>query len=81
MFRSDTDTEVIAHLIEEELKGSENFEEALRKALNKLRGSFALAIVYADEPDKLYVVRNESPLVLGIGEGEMFAASDVPAFL
>lgn len=81
VFRSDTDTEVIAHLIEEELKGSENFEEALRKALNKLRGSFALAIVYADEPDKLYVVRNESPLVLGIGEGEMFAASDVPAFL
>ncbi|AMQ17859.1 glutamine--fructose-6-phosphate transaminase (isomerizing) [Thermococcus peptonophilus] len=81
VFRSDTDTEVIAHLIEEELKGSEDFEEALRKALNKLRGSFALAIVYADEPDKLYVVRNESPLVLGVGDGEMFAASDVPAFL
>ncbi|WP_010478754.1 glutamine--fructose-6-phosphate transaminase (isomerizing) [Thermococcus zilligii] len=80
-FESDTDTEVIAHLIEEELKNSENFEEALRRALKRLKGSFALAIVYADEPDRLYVVRNESPLVLGIGEGEMFAASDVPAFL
>ncbi len=80
-FKSDTDTEVIAHLIEEELKSSKNFEEALRKALKKLKGSFALAIIYADEPDRLYVVRNESPLVLGIGNGEMFAASDVPAFL
>ncbi|MBP1910828.1 glutamine--fructose-6-phosphate transaminase (isomerizing) [Thermococcus stetteri] len=81
VFRSDTDTEVIAHLIEEELKDSESFEEALRKALKRLKGSFALAIIYADEPDRLYLVRNESPLVLGIGNGEMFAASDVPAFL
>ncbi|AHL22578.1 glutamine--fructose-6-phosphate transaminase (isomerizing) [Thermococcus nautili] len=80
-FESDTDTEVIAHLIEEELKSSENFEEALRKALLKLKGSFALGIVYTEEPDRLYFVRNESPLVLGIGEGENFAASDVPAFL
>ena len=80
-FESDTDTEVIAHLIEEELKSSENFEEALRKALLKLKGSFALGIIYTEEPDRLYFVRNESPLVLGIGEGENFAASDVPAFL
>ncbi|GAB6135167.1 glutamine--fructose-6-phosphate transaminase (isomerizing) [Thermococcus prieurii] len=80
-FESDTDTEVIAHLIEEELKSSGNFEEALRKALLKLKGSFALGIVYTGEPDRLYFVRNESPLVLGIGDGEMFAASDVPAFL
>jgi len=80
-FESDTDTEVIAHLIEEELKSSENFEEALRKALLRLKGSFALGIIYTEEPDRLYFVRNESPLVLGIGEGEMFGASDVPAFL
>lgn len=78
---SDTDTEVIAHLIEEELKSSGSFEEALRKALNRLEGSFALGIIYADEPDRIYVVRNESPLVLGLGNGENFAASDVPAFL
>jgi len=80
-FESDTDTEVIAHLIEEELKSSESFEEAMRNALLKLRGSFALGIIYAEEPDRLYFVRNESPLVLGIGDGENFAASDVPAFL
>jgi len=80
-FESDTDTEVIAHLIEEELKLSETFEDALRRALLRLRGSFALGVIYTEEPDKLYFVRNESPLVLGIGNGEMFGASDVPAFL
>ncbi|NJE01362.1 glutamine--fructose-6-phosphate transaminase (isomerizing) [Thermococcus sp. JdF3] len=80
-FKSDTDTEVIAHLIEEELKSAPSFEDAMRNALLKLRGSFALGIIYAEEPDRLYFVRNESPLVLGIGDGENFAASDVPAFL
>lgn len=80
-FKSDTDTETIAHLIEEELKSSSNFEEALRKALKRLKGSFALGIIYTGEPDRLYFVRNESPLVLGIGDGETFAASDIPAFL
>ncbi|ASJ07138.1 glutamine--fructose-6-phosphate transaminase (isomerizing) [Thermococcus pacificus] len=80
-FESDTDTEVIAHLIEEELRGESDFEQAMRKALLKLRGSFALGIIYTGEPDRLYFVRNESPLVLGIGDGENFAASDVPAFL
>ncbi len=80
-FESDTDTEVIVHLIEEELESTESFEEAMRRALLKLKGSFALGIIYTGEPDRLYFVRNESPLVLGIGEGENFAASDVPAFL
>ncbi|NJE04614.1 glutamine--fructose-6-phosphate transaminase (isomerizing) [Thermococcus sp. M36] len=80
-FKSDTDTEVIAHLIEEELKSGGSFEEAMRKALLRLKGSFALGIIYTGEPDRLYFVRNESPLVLGIGDGENFAASDVPAFL
>ena len=80
-FKSDTDSEVIAHLIEEELKRTGDFESALRNALLRLRGSFALGIIYAGEPDRLYFVRNESPLVLGIGDGENFAASDVPAFL
>ncbi|WP_456398747.1 glutamine--fructose-6-phosphate transaminase (isomerizing) [Palaeococcus sp. (in: euryarchaeotes)] len=80
-FKSETDTEVIAHLIEEELKKNRSFEEALRKALLKLKGSFALAIIYSKDKEHLYFVRNESPLVLGVGDGEMFAASDVPAFL
>ncbi|USS40770.1 glutamine--fructose-6-phosphate transaminase (isomerizing) [Thermococcus aggregans] len=80
-FKSDTDTEVIAHLLEEFLKDSPTFEDALRKALLKLRGSFALGIMYTEDKEHLYFVRNESPLVLGVGEGEMFAASDIPAFL
>ena len=80
-FDSDTDTEVIAHLIEEEIKSGGSFEEAMRRALLRLKGSFALGIIYTEEPDRLYFVRNESPLALGIGEGENFAASDVPAFL
>ena len=80
-FESDTDSEVIAHLIEEELKFEGSFEEALRRALLRLKGSFALGVVYSGEPDRIYFVRNESPLVLGIGEGENFGASDVPAFL
>ena len=53
----------------------------MRRALLRLKGSFALGIIYTGEPDRLYFVRNESPLVLGIGEGENFGASDVPAFL
>ncbi|NJE08730.1 glutamine--fructose-6-phosphate transaminase (isomerizing) [Thermococcus sp. M39] len=80
-FKSDTDTEVIAHLIEDALKDFKNFEDALRYALLKLKGSFALGIIYTKDKEHLYFVRNESPLVLGVGEGEMFAASDIPAFL
>ncbi len=80
-FKSDTDTEVIAHLIEEELKTERDFEKALRNALNKLKGSFALGIIYSEDKEHLYFVRHESPLILGIGNGEMFAASDIPAFL
>ncbi|MBO8173866.1 MAG: glutamine--fructose-6-phosphate transaminase (isomerizing) [Thermococcus sp.] len=80
-FKSDTDTEVIAHLIEDALKDFKNFEDALRYALLRLKGSFALGIIYTRDKEHLYFVRNESPLVLGIGDGEMFAASDIPAFL
>jgi len=79
--RSETDTELIAHLIEEELARSGSFEEALRRALSQLKGSYALAILYTGEPDRVYLVRKESPMILGLGGGENFAASDVPAFL
>lgn len=80
VFRSDIDIEVIVYFIEEELKGFENFEEVFRKVLNKFRGFFVFVIVYVDEFDKFYVVRNESLFVLGIGEGEMFVVSDVFVF-
>lgn len=79
-FYSQTDTEVIAHLIEENLKGAE-FENALRTALNRIEGSYALGILFADEPEMLFAARNESPLIVGIGDNENFIASDVPSIL
>ena len=79
-FYSETDTEVIAHLIEENLKG-EKIEEAVRLALNRIEGSYALGILFADAPDKLIAARNESPLIIGLGENENFIASDVPSIL
>ena len=79
-FDSQTDTEVIAHLIEDNLKGS-RIEDALRLALQKVEGSYALGILFADQPDKLLAARNESPLIIGIGNGENFIASDVPSIL
>ena len=78
-FASMTDTEVIAHLIEDNFNGS--IEEATRKALKHIEGSYALGIICTDEPDKLIAARNESPLIIGIGNGENFIASDVPAIL
>ena len=80
-FQSETDTEVIAHLIEEGLAAGLSPEEAIREALRDVRGSYALGILFDFDPDTLYAARNESPLVLGLGEGETFFASDVPALL
>lgn len=79
-FYSQTDTEVIAHLIEDSLKNGK-IEEAVRLALNKTEGSYALGILFAEQPDILIGARNESPLILGIGKGENFIASDVPSIL
>lgn len=77
-FRSETDTEVIAHLIEEAYAG--DLLEAARKTLPLLTGSYALLIISAGE-DRLIAARNQSPLVLGIGDGEIFAASDITPLL
>jgi len=79
-FYSQTDTEVIAHLIEENLNGRK-IEEAVRVSLNKVEGSYALGILFSGEPEKLIGARNESPLIVGIGNGENFIASDVPSIL
>ncbi len=78
-FRSETDTEVIAHLISKFYKG--NLEAALIKTLRKLRGSYALGIVSANEPEKLLAARSDSPLAIGLGKNENFIASDVPAII
>ncbi|MHC1579324.1 MAG: glutamine--fructose-6-phosphate transaminase (isomerizing) [Candidatus Alkanophagales archaeon] len=78
VFRSDTDTEVVAHLVEKYYDG--DLEEAVRRALREIKGSYALAILHkADE--KIIAARNRSPLILGVGDGEFFVASDVPALL
>ena len=78
-FVSLTDTEVIAHLIEDNYK--DDIEKATRKALKQIEGSYALGVICAKEPDKLIAARNESPLVIGLGKDENFIASDVPAIL
>ena len=80
-FTSKTDTEVIVHLIEEELKGDLRLDDAILKALRALEGSYAIALVSLDNPKKIYCARNESPLVLGYSELGSFCASDIPAML
>ncbi len=77
-FNTSTDTEVIAALIDKYYE--DNMEEAIEKAINELKGSYALAIINEDE-DKLYAVRCESPLILGVGENEYFVTSDISAIL
>ncbi|MCG0313093.1 MAG: glutamine--fructose-6-phosphate transaminase (isomerizing) [Calditerricola sp.] len=78
-FASETDTETIAHLLADLYDG--DFVSTVRRAVAEMKGAYALAIVCRDEPDKLVVVRQASPLVIGVGEGEQFVASDIPALL
>jgi glucosamine--fructose-6-phosphate aminotransferase (isomerizing) len=80
-FVTETDTEVIAHLIEEYLKTEDGFEKAVRRAVQDLRGIFALSIINADEPDTIISVRQGPPVVIGLGDGEFFVASDIPPIL
>jgi len=78
-FRSETDTEVLPHLIEEYY--TNDLESAVRHALSMVRGSYALAAISSDDPDKIVVARKDSPLVLGLGETDFFVASDVSGIL
>ncbi|HWQ47176.1 MAG TPA: glutamine--fructose-6-phosphate transaminase (isomerizing) [Longilinea sp.] len=82
-FNSETDTETIVHLIEKYLSISKNLVEAVRKTLHLLKGAHGVVVMSADEPDKIVAARigNAGGVVIGIGEGEMFIASDIPAIL
>ena len=81
VFVSDTDTEVIPHMIEKYMDMGNGLEVATRLAIKDIKGSYAIAAISADEPDKIIGVRKESPLIIGIGDQEFFIASDVPAVL
>jgi glucosamine--fructose-6-phosphate aminotransferase (isomerizing) len=80
-FKSETDTEILSHLIQSNLFKGLGFEEAVRQALLQVQGSYAVAVLYEGEKDKMIAARKESPLILGLGQGEHFVASDIPAIL
>jgi len=79
-FKTETDTEIVAHLVEREMK-QDGLEHAVRRALKVMRGMFAIVLVSIDDPEKIVAVRNGPPIVIGLGDGEFFVASDIPAIL
>jgi glucosamine--fructose-6-phosphate aminotransferase (isomerizing) len=80
-FSSETDTEIFAHLISAALEKTPDLVEAVRQSLSRVTGSYAIAVLAKNDPDRVVVAKNSSPLVIGVGDGETFAASDIPAIL
>ncbi|MDI6762866.1 MAG: glutamine--fructose-6-phosphate transaminase (isomerizing) [Thermodesulfobacteriota bacterium] len=81
IFTSETDTEVVSHLIDDFIEEGSSFSDAVKMALDKIRGSYALGILFEGDEKCLIAARKESPLVIGLGEGEYFIASDIPPLL
>ncbi|HWX76238.1 MAG TPA: hypothetical protein VNY32_02110, partial [Candidatus Acidoferrales bacterium] len=80
-FTSETDTEIVAHLVGEKVAKGMDFLEAVRRSLREIRGSYALLFLNQRDPRRLVVAKNSTPIVVGRGEGETFIASDIPALL
>jgi len=80
-FQSETDTEVIVHLIDRQLQRGKSFEESVRSALTEVRGSYAICVLSEKDPEILIAARDGCPLVAGLAEGQYFVASDIPAIL
>lgn len=80
VFTTETDTEIVAHLVEREMK-ADGLENAVRRALKIMRGMFAIVLVSVDDPEKIVAARNGPPIVVGLGDKEFFVASDIPAIL
>src|SRR3989454_1991539 len=78
---SETDTEVISHLIDEQVEQGANLFDAVRHAVRTLEGSYAIVVLSESEPDRLVAAKSATPIVLGLGDGENFVASDIPALL
>jgi glucosamine--fructose-6-phosphate aminotransferase (isomerizing) len=81
VFTSQTDTEVLVHLISQALHDTQSMTEAISRALHEVEGSYALAVLNVDNPSEMWAARHSSPLIVGVGTGENFVASDIPAFL
>jgi len=79
-FKTETDTEIVAHLVEREMR-DDGLENAVRRALVYMRGMFAIVLVSVEDPEKIVAVRNGPPIVVGLGKDEFFVASDIPAIL
>ncbi len=80
VFKTETDTEIVAHLVEREMQG-DGLENGMRRALKLMRGMFAIVLVSVEDPEKIVAVRNGPPIVIGLGDDEFFVASDIPAIL
>jgi len=81
IFKSETDTETIAHLIAQEYDKVKDLQWAVTNAVKQLVGAYAICVMYKDEPDKIVIARKNAPLLIGIGENEHFVASDIPAVI
>jgi len=81
VFRSQTDTETIAHLFAREYGKIHNLKEAVKNGLKELKGAYAICVMHKDEPNTIVATRKNAPLLIGLGEGENFIASDIPAFI